>query len=238
MLSKILAIALLLPASVTLRGQTRVLVGAIPTGASFAGVTPLRLPFADAEKAEVKSIENGLNQAVAGILPAAEQQGFSFICLLSAPGDSPVEIPIPLAKAKLKLSRKNTSVVVLFYRGGHEPVVAELYSTGAAETKVPHVSTNFKKIMVPEGGSTAGWVYMDLTRVQAEAEKAKSPVIFISAEGGGRAVPVPIPGLKDPLMVPDETSILNVSWYLPADARPNDQMEILGHSAKEGKSTP
>jgi len=232
MRSKLITISLLLSISGVLSGQTRVLVGEIPTGASFAGVTPLRLPFSDAEKADPKDIEAGLNRAVAGILPAAEQRGFSFICLLSAPGDSPIEIPITAAKAKLKLSRKKSSVSVLFYSGGHEPAVGELYSVGAPESKVPHASTNFKKLAVPPGGSTAGWVYFDLTRVQAEAEKAKSPAIFISAEGTGVAVPVAIPGLKEPLMVPDDTSVLNVSWYLPAGTKPGDITEVLGHSTK------
>ena len=56
--------------------DTKVLIDAVPTGAEFAGVTPIGLPFKDAEKVNAKDIEAGLNAAVAGILPTGARQGF------------------------------------------------------------------------------------------------------------------------------------------------------------------
>jgi hypothetical protein len=229
MRKKIPAILCFFWISLGLPAQPRILIDSIPTAASFAGVTPLTLPFADANQADPKNIEEGLNRAITSMLPAAQQQGFSYICLLSAAGDDPIEIPITAAQTKLRLSRKGTAIDVVFYRGGREPANSASYSMGAPESKSPHVSTIFKKIAVPTGGSTAGWVYFNLTRVQGEAEKSKSPSIFISATGIGPLVPVPIPGMKTALMVPDEKSTLNVSWYIPADTKPSDKIEILGH---------
>ncbi|MEO6994224.1 MAG: hypothetical protein ABI273_11380 [Lacunisphaera sp.] len=226
----------LICAPLVLWAQPRVLVNSIPTAASFAGVTPLRLPFADAQTQDPKEIEAGLNQAIAGLLPSLEQQGYSYICLLSAAGDQPIEVPIAAAKAKLALSRKGTAIEVLFYRGGHEAANPASYLVGTPPSKTAHLSLSIKKISVPAGGSTAGWVYYNLTRVQADAEKAKSQTIFISASGSGPVVAVPIPGMKDALMVPDEKSTLDLSWDLPPGTKASDKLEVMGHSIDDEKN--
>ena len=224
--------------AVALRADPKVLVNAIPTGAMFAGVTPLGLPFTDAEKEDPTTIERGLNEAIARMLPGATRQGFTYVCLLTAPGDQPIEIPIAAAKATLGLSRSKTSIVVLFYNGGHDATYPTSYSTGELDSKTPHVSTSFEKIAVPPGGSTAGWVYFNLSRVQAEAERAKSQTIFLTASGTGVTVPVPIPGMKQPLMVADDKSKLSVSWSISAEMAASRNVEVLGHSISKEEPKP
>jgi hypothetical protein len=216
---------LLVPAF--LWGQPKVLVDDIPTGAAFAGVTPIRLPFRDAAKEDPKKIEEGLNGALNSMLSSTAPQGYSYICLLSAPGEQPVEIPISSAKKNLKLSRTNTMVLALFYQGGHEATSRIGYSIGSPEAKVALVRSTVQKVAMPKGGSTAGWIYLNLTRIQAEAEKAKSPVVFVSAGGSGTPTAVPIPGLKEPLMIPEEQSTFTASWYMDPEMAVTHKGEII-----------
>lgn len=222
----------------SLWGQAKVLIDAIPTGGMFAGVTPIALPFKDAAKEDPKQIEEGLNGAVSSILPVASQQGFSYICLLSAPGDQPIEIRISAGKAKLKLSRTGTSVLALFYKGGHEANSRIDYSTGSPEAKAAHVSSTFQKIAVPQGTTTAGWIYFNLSRIQAEAEKAKSPIVFLSAGGNGAVTAVPIPGMKEPLRVPEDRSTLTATWSMDQAMAATHQGEVLGHPIHADGATP
>ena len=210
-------------------GATTILVDAIPTAGVFAGVTPIRLPFKDAASAATENIETGLNQAVAGILSVADQQGFSFICLLSAPGDNPIEIPIHAAKANLKLSRENTMIYALFYREGHQGRNSVTYRTGTPEPKTAHVSAAFRLIAVPEGGSIAGWIYLNLPRIQEEAEKAKSSTVFLETSGTGSVTAVVIPGMKNPILVHEEKAVFTGTWYLGTDAQPGHETEFMGH---------
>jgi hypothetical protein len=177
-----------------------------------------------------------LNEAVAGILFVATQQGFSYICLLSAPGDQPIEIPISAAKANLKLSRINTAVFALFYREGHEAVSPVTYSTNNPEAKTVHMRSTFEKIAVPQGGSTGGWICFNLARIQVEAEKAKSPVVFLETGGAGALTAVAIPGMKDPLMVHEEQTTFTATWYMDPKMTVSHQGEILGHPVPSGTS--
>lgn len=212
-----------------LRGQTKVLIDAIPTAATFAGVTAIALPFKDAAKENPKEIEKGLNGAVNQMLPAASQQGFSYVCLLSAPGEQPVVIHLGAGNADLKLSRTGTVVLALFYKGGHEATRRIEYSTSSPEAKTAHVSGAFQKISVPQGVSTAGWIYFNLPRIQAEAEKEKSPTVFLSAGGSGVTTAVPIPGMKEPLMVAEFRSTLTATWHMDPDTAATHNSEVLGH---------
>ncbi len=214
---------------VALWAQAKVLVDAIPTAATYIGSTPITLPFKDAASEDPKQIEAGLNEAVNGILPAAAQQGISSLCLLATRDDQPIGIRIAAAQAELKLSRTRTVVLVLFYRDGHAATSRVDYSLAKPGTKTGLVSTTFQKISVPAGSSTADWVYYNLPRIQAEAEKAKSPVVFLSAGGSGPATAVLIPGLKEPLMVPEDHSTLTATWYMSAEMAAAHQSEILGH---------
>jgi hypothetical protein len=226
---KNLLLVLCLCSPVALWSQAKLLVDAIPTGASFVGVTKIALPFKDAANENPKDIEAGLGGAISQMLPAASQQGFSYVCLLSAPGDQPVVIHLAAGKADLKLSRTGTAVFALFYKGGHEATRPTAYSTGSPEPKTAHVSVTFKKISVPQGTTTAGWIYFNLPRIQAEAEKEKSATVFLSAGGSGTTTAVPIPGMKEPLLVPEDQSTLAAAWYMdPANAAPH-QGEVLGH---------
>ncbi len=235
-----LALTFLIPG--LLFAEPVVLVDAVPTGAMFLGVTPIRLAFQDAISAKPKEITEGLNSAIANILPAAAQQGMSFICLLSSPGDDPIKIHIDAAKTDLKLSRTHTAVFALFYRDGHKPKTKLKYSFGSPEKKTAQASADFKKISLPPGGSTAGWIYFNLPRIQQEAEKSKSPFVFLKSSGAGTAVPVIIPGLKEPLMVPDDQSIFTASWYIDPKLDAAHSGAIFGHpmdpASKTGATSP
>ncbi len=199
-------------------GETKVLVNTIPAGATFAGASPFRLPFQDAGSQDPKSIANGLSSAIAGILPAATQQGFSYLCLFSSPGKNPIEIFIPAANTTLKLRPTKTSLAVVFFKGGEPTTSPVLFSTGAVDAQKPHVAVKFQKISVPPGVTTAGWIYFNLPRIQAEAAKAGSKMVMLQVEGTGAVTEVPIPGLIDPLLVPEGKTVLTASWYLDAGA--------------------
>ena len=112
------ALLLLLLAPSLAFADAAVLVDAIPSGGVFMGVTPVGLPFRDADTADPKDIGAGLSQAASSMIPAATQNGVSFICLLSSPGDKPVEAFITPAHATLRLRRKPTALWAVFYRGG------------------------------------------------------------------------------------------------------------------------
>lgn len=209
--------------------QPKILIDAIPTGAAFAGVTPLGMPFKDAAKEDPQRIENGLNGAMNSFLPSAAQQGFSYLCLLSAPGDQPIEIPITSAHAKLKLSRTNTQVYVLFYRGGREAAVPVTYSTDLPKDKKSTVSTSIRLISAPAGGSVAGWIYFNLPRIQAEAEKGAKHTVFLQTSGEGPVTAIPIPGLKEPLLVHERNVTLNATWSMDPKMDATHQGEVFGH---------
>jgi hypothetical protein len=125
-------------------------------------------------------------------------------------------------------------VYVLFYREGHEATTRIDYSAGSPDTKTAHVSSTFKKISMPQGGSTAGWVYFNLPRIQAEAEKAKSPTVFLSAGGSGAATAVPIPGMKEPFMVPEDRSTFTATWSMDSAMAATHKGEVLGHPLPMG----
>jgi hypothetical protein len=199
-------------------GQPTVLVNTIPSAATFAGTSAFQLPFQDAESQDPKSIEQGISSAVAGILQAAERQGFSNICLVTSPGENPVEVFIPVARATLKLRRTQTTITVVFYKGGERSVAPIAYSTEPLDIQKPNVAMKFQKVSVPAGVTTAGWVYFNLPRIQAAATKAGAKAVNLGAEGTGPVTEVAIPGLKDPLRVPEEKPVLTASWYLDADA--------------------
>src|SRR4051812_20124730 len=113
-MKRISLLLLLIPS--WLLGQPKVLVNTVPSVAAFAGTSDFQLPFQDAESQDPKAIENGISSAIAGILQAAERQGFSYICLVSSPGENPIEVFIPVAKANLKLRRTKTTISVVFYK--------------------------------------------------------------------------------------------------------------------------
>ncbi len=166
--------------------EPTVLVDAIPTGGAFMGASPIGLPFRDAEKADKVAIGQGLSAAVANLFPTAAQKGIDYICLLTSPGENPVEVFVSPAKANLRLSRKNTSVMAVYYRGGSVSPAPFVYSTGKPEPKRPTISVKFQKISVPPGVTTAGWVYFDLARIQAEVLKAGSTTAFLQVDGEGQ----------------------------------------------------
>jgi hypothetical protein len=192
-----------------------VLVNAIPSGAGFFGMTPVGLPFRDAETANPKDIAAGLSAAAAGMIPGATQRGISFICLISSPGDNPVEAFISPASATLKLRRRNTTLSAVFFTGGSVAPLPMIYVAGAPEPKKSSVSAKFQKIAVPQGVTTAGWIYFNLTRVQQSADKAAAAEVFLKIEGSGPSSPVSIPGMKEPMMVYEDHAALTAAWYDP-----------------------
>jgi len=102
------------------------------------------------------------------------------------------------------------------------------YVEGKPPSEPGQVSVRIQKIRVPEGGSTAGWVYFNLPRIQADAEKSGAAKVWLAVEGEGPVVPVPIPGMKTPLLVPDGKSVLTATW-MDASAKSPGQHEVLGH---------
>jgi hypothetical protein len=213
-------------------GETKVLVDAIPSGAMFLGASPFRLPFQDAESQDPKSIETGMSSAISGILQSTTQQGFSYICLLSAPGDDPVDVFIPAANAKLGLRRTRTSVTVVFYKGGSAATTPVSFSAGQLDANKPHVSVTFKKISLPPGITTSGWIYFNLPRIQAEAAKAGSRVAILQTEGTGAVTQVAIPGMKEPLMVHEDQPTLTASWYIDAAAEKRLRDQVPGSQSR------
>jgi hypothetical protein len=209
-----LFIGLFLCAPAALDAHPTVLIDAIPAAGTFIGLSPIGLPFKDAGTANPKVLKEGLNGAISRMLSDGERKGVSFICLLSPSSDDPVPVFILAALGELKLSRTNTSITVLFYRGGHESLHPPAYTLAAPPAGKAKVSMNIKKISVPSGVTTAGWMYFNLSRMQAEAEKAGSPFIFLQSGGTGKSVPVIIPGLKEPLMAYDDDATFGGSWYM------------------------
>jgi hypothetical protein len=203
--------------------DTQLLIDAIPTGGAYGGSTLLGLPFRDAETANLREVTEGINGAITQFLPAATQQGFTFLCLLSIPGTNPIEIPVRATGATLKLSRKQTKVVVLFYQGGHAPAGVS-YSL-AVPPKASVMSASFEKISVPEGTTAHDWIYFNLTRLQAELEKAKTPTLFLQATGEGALIPVAIPGLNVPLLIPEKKTKFTASWAMGPDMEKQLQLE-------------
>jgi hypothetical protein len=192
-----------------------VLVNSIPSGAGFFGMTPVGLPFRDAGTANPKDIGVGLSAAVAHMIPGATQSGITFICLLSSPGDNPVEAFISPANATLRLRRRNTTLSAVFFTGGSLDPLPMVYVAGDPAPKRPSVSAKFQKIAVPPGVTTAGWVYFNLTRVQQIADKASAAEVFLRIEGSGTSSPISIPGMKEPMMVFEDHAALTAAWYDP-----------------------
>lgn len=211
-----------------LLAEPTVLVDAIPTGGIFLGASPIGMPFRDAETVDRVSIENGLSSVVTNFLLSAEKNGISYICLLTAPGDKPIEVFISPANAILRLGRKNTSVMAAYYRGGSVAPTHIIFTTGKPEPKKPTVSAKFQKISVPAGVTTAGWVYFDLTRIQAEVLKAGSNTVFLQVEGIGTTSPVPIPGMKEPLMMFDGQTTFTATWYMSPEMEAAHERQVNG----------
>jgi hypothetical protein len=212
MLLRLVLLFLLAPALA--RAGVTVLVDAVPTLGQFYGMSPVGLPFRDAQTVKPEDISSGLSRAVAGMIPSAEQAGITFICLLSPAGDNPVEAYIAPAKAFLRLRRRNTTLTAVFYRGGEAPQIPMIYSVGNIDRKKPNVSAKIDKIAVPAGVTTAGWIYFNLPRIQDAANKAGSAIVFLKVAGTGASSLVAIPGLKEPLTVYDDHAALTASWYM------------------------
>ena len=197
--------------------DTQVLVDAVPSDATYLGSSVVGLPFRHAASQEVKSMEAGLSEAVRSVLQAAEKQGFSFVCLLSVPGENPIEISIPTVSTKLKLRRQNTAIRVAFYKDGHatKPIA---FAAGKVGPGKPHVSMQIDKVSIPEGWTSVDWIYLNLPRIQSEAVKSNSPVALLQVTGERPLLEVAIPGMKEPLMVPEGSASLIASWYIDAAA--------------------
>ena len=201
-------------------GQTKLLVDAIPSDATFLGSSVMGLPFADAESQDAKSIESDMAQTVLRLLEVAGQQDFSYVCLLSLPGEDPIEIAIPGAGTKLKLRRKNTSITVVFYSGGHSDAPALAFQAGKVGLGRPQVSMQIDRVAVPATSTPADWIYLNLPRIQAEAAKAAASIVMLQVVGEGPFVEVTVPGMKEPLLVPKGNASLVASWYIDGVVEP------------------
>jgi hypothetical protein len=190
-----------------------VLVDAIPSGASFVSEVEVRVPIADLSKADPKEVEAGLASAISSAASFAEANGANYICLLSAPGDDALGFRVEAADGTLRLRSTNASFVVVFYQGGDAPPAGFSYSTEKPEIPDDRVRVSIKKVAVPDGWTTAGWIYFNLPRFQLAASKAGATRIFLASSGQGEAFPFVVPGLKEPLMVFPERTELSVIWY-------------------------
>jgi hypothetical protein len=209
-----LALLLLLAPAAAL-ADAAVLVDAVPSDGVLFGMSPVGMPFRDAEASNPKDISEGLSAAVSAMIPGATQKGISFICLLSSPGDNPVEAFIKPANATLRLRRRNTTLTAVFYTGGHPSPLPMVYAAGDPPTGKSSVKVKFDKIAVPPGVTTAGWVYFNLPRIQGSAEKAAAPEVFLRLEGTGSSSAMAIPGMKEPMIVHDDHAALTAVWYDP-----------------------
>ena len=196
-----------------LLAETKVLVDAIPSDATFLGSSMMGLPFAHAESQDVKSIETGMSEAVLKVREAASLQGFSYVCHLSVAGQDPIEISIPTAETKLKMRRRNTSITVLFYKDGHAASPGIGFSAGKVRPGRPQVSMQIDKIS-PAGSTPADWIYLNLPRIQSEAAKSAAPMVMLEVVGEGPFAEVTVPGMKEPLLVPEGNASLVASWYI------------------------
>ena len=197
-----------------LMAELKLLVDEIPSDATFAGSRPFRLPFKDAGSQDLKTMQTGISSAVSGFLKVAEKQDFSYICLLSIAGENPVEISIPTSTKKLKLRRTNTSIVVAFYKGGSVAAKPITFSVGHVTVGQPQVSMQIEKVSVPLASNPADWIYLNLPRIQSEAVKGGASVAMLQLKGEGPFAEVAVPGLKNPLMVPEGKAMLTASWYI------------------------
>jgi hypothetical protein len=196
-----------------------VLINSIPSGGTFLGLSPVGLPFKDLGSQDPKTVEENLNRTLSGMLARAQQKNISFICLMAQPGDDPVSLYVISALADLPVSRNDTAITVLFYSGGHQSFHPPQYSLSETPTKTALVSQQAKKISVPKGVTTIGWMYFNLSRFQAQAEQAGSKTIFLASSGTGSSSPLIVPGLKETLPAFDDAATFTASWYMdPATA--------------------
>ena len=197
-----------------LMAELKLLVDEIPSDATFAGSRPFGLPFKDAGSQDFKTMQAGISSAVSGFLKVAEKQDFSYVCLLSIPGENPVEISVPKSTKKLKLRRTKTSIVVVFYKGGSTPPKPVTFSAGHVTVGQPQVSMQIEKVPLPSASTPADWIYLHLPRIQSEAVKGGAAVAMLQLKGEGPFAEVAVPGLKNPLLVPEGRATLTASWYI------------------------
>ena len=193
--------------------QPQVLVNAIPSGAEFLGRSTAKPPLPDLANADPKAVETGLAAAIAGVIPLAEKNGVTYVCLLSAPGDDALEFEVPPAREKLKLRAKGSSFEILFYKGGEALKSPVSYSLEKPDSDADRTNISFKKVFVSPGWTTADWIYFNLARIQAAAAKAGATQVFLAVSGTGSLEPVAIPGVKEPLMAPTGQAAFSATWY-------------------------
>ena len=197
-----------------------ILVNAVPTGATLFDYSKVEVPFPDLEKAASGEVEAGLASAIAGVIPFAEQNGVTHICLLSAAGENGRSYAIVGAQAKLHLQAKNASFVIVLYRGGGNAPAPLTYSLAKPDSNRKSASMSIKKVEVPDGWNAEAWLYFNLPKIQAEAAKVGAAQVFLQTSGTGPASPVIIPGVKEPLMVFPDQTILSATWYIGNETRP------------------
>jgi hypothetical protein len=192
----------------------RILVDAVPTGAMLFNYSTIKVPFPDLEKVEAKEVESALAEVIAGVIPFAQQNGVTYVCLLSAAGERGSSYAVVGAQEKLSLRAKDGSFVIVLYQDGRNPSKHVTYSLAKPDGARKTGGFSIDKVSVPDGWTTESWLYFNLPRIQAEAMKDGATQIFLQTTGKGTPSPVVIPGVKEPLMMfPDHTAI-SASWYI------------------------
>jgi hypothetical protein len=191
-----------------------VLVDSIPTGATFFNVATVRLPYHDLDNVDSKDVEAGISSAIANAMQFSEPNAVSYICLLSAAGDSVRSFAIDAGHPRLYLPQIDPSFIMILYRGGRDTTERITYSLKKAESYRKHITMTLKMVSVPTEWTTAAWVYFNLSKIQDEISKVGATQVFLESEGKGVTSPVIIPGLKDPLMVYTDKATISATWYV------------------------
>jgi hypothetical protein len=112
----------------------------------------------------------------------------------------------------------------------HDPGLAP---TAQSVARAPCVSPGsdhlaHRRLGVDGRAPPAGWVYFDLTRIQDEVLKAGSSTVFLQVDGVGTTSPVPIPGMKEPLMMYDGKTTFTATWYMRPEMEAAHERQVSG----------
>lgn len=193
------------------------LVDAVPTGATLFNLATIHVPIPDLENVDPKVVEAGLASSISGVMPFAERNRVTHICMLSAGGGNAKAYLVGIAGTKLRLQTKNPSFVILFYCEGRDDHVRFTYSLESPDPNIPHKSIQIRKVSMPVGWTTEAWFYFNLSKIQQKALKDGSTSIFIQASGKGANSSVIVPGVDTPLTVFEEESVISAAWYVKVE---------------------
>ena len=196
--------------------QPIILVDSIPSDAVlFIQEGDVKLPPEKLKTMSDAEVEKELASLISSqMMPFAKENHVRFVCLLPVKGKNVRAFSISGSEKKLMLSLQNPAFAVVLYQGGHVEKSRISYSTGKPSAKRSTTSASFQKIALPPDMPVSLWVYFNLTRIQDWAAKAGSSEVFLKSSGAGKTTPVIIPGMKEPLHVFVNDSVITATWYV------------------------